>query len=390
MDKAKEISEKVEAGNQGNGDNIEALMSDGSTVTGQGLSSVKPPVTKAVILVGGWGTRLRPLTYTVPKPLVSFCNRPILEYQVEKLVKAGIKEIVLALNYYSDKIKKEVMKYETLYGVKIIYSKEDEPLGTAGPLALARKHLEGSSFFVLNSDIACNADLSLMMDEYMKGEALGSILIYGVEDPTRYGLIKVDGKKIRSFLEKPKKMEGAGPWLINAGIYVLSHRVLDYIELREMSIEKEVFPVLAEEGHLEAFKLDGYWMDIGQPVDYLRGQRLAVENMDIDDAILTDSIEGGNWAGGVPNCGYINRRDNVVVGQNVKIGNNVKLRDCALFDHSIVEDNVTVENSIVGWGTHLKSDCKVLEFTVLGTGSVVERDVELRGYRSKPNELVRN
>jgi len=336
-------------------------------------AGAKADVTKAVILVGGYGTRLRPLTYTVPKPLISFCNKPILKYQIEKLVNAGIKEIILALNYYSSKIIKEVRAYEQEFGIKIVYSKEDVPLGTAGPLALAKHHLEGSSFFLMNSDIACNVDLSLMKEAYMGSDALGTLLIHGVDDPTRYGLIKMEGNKIVSFLEKPKKTEGTGPWMINAGIYILSHEVLKCIELREMSIEKEVFPHLADAGVLEGFRFEGYWMDIGQPTDYLRGQQLAIGSM--------AESAGGN----VTENGSIDKNENVVIGRNVVIGTNVKLRDCTIFEYTTVEDNVTVENSIIGWSSHLKKDSQVLDFSVLGQGTVIESGIQVRGCRSNPN-----
>lgn len=356
---------------------------------------VKPEVTKAVILVGGWGTRLRPLTYTVPKPLISFCNRPILKYQIEKLVKAGIREVILALNYYSEKIMKEVENYQEEFEIKIIYSKEDEPLGTAGPLALARSHLEGTSFFVLNSDIACNADLSEMKKDFMKSDAIGTILVYEVEDPTKYGLIRTEGSRIKSFLEKPKKMEGAGPWIINAGIYILSHEILQHIELREVSIEKEVFPKLAELGVLDAFKFEGYWMDIGQPVDYLKGQRLAIRNMETSDvfpneidATPSSRSESSEELDGSINEGYIDRKNNVVIGRNVKIGSNVNLKDCTLFENTVVEDNVTVENSIVGWGSRLQKNCKIMDFCVLGEGTIVEGGSYLRGCRTEPNSKV--
>ncbi|ELA41873.1 uncharacterized protein VICG_01057 [Vittaforma corneae ATCC 50505] len=289
----------------------------------------------------------------------------------------------------------EVENYQEEFGITIIYSKEDEPLGTAGPLALAMSHLEGTSFFVLNSDIACNVDLNEMKDDFMRSHAIGIILTYEVEDPTRYGLIMTEGNQIKSFMEKPKKIEGSGPWLINAGIYVLSHEVLRYIELREMSIEKEVFPKLAEAGVLHAFKFEGYWMDIGQPVDYLKGQQLAIENMETDDMLLNEigatpvsqgaQYEPSEKPNGNVNKGYIDRKNNVVIGRNVKIGSNVNLKDCTLFENTVVENNVTVENSIVGWGSRLQKNCKILDFCVLGEGTIVQEGSCLKGCRTEPN-----
>lgn len=329
----------------------------------------KQNVSKAVILVGGWGTRLRPLTYTLPKPLICFCNKPILKYQIEKLVNAGIKEIILALNYYSELIIEEVLKYEEEFGIKIIFSKEDFPLGTAGPLALARDHLKDSSFFLLNSDICCNADLVAMRDAYMKSDCLGMILSYPVEDPTKYGLINVEEDRIISFLEKPKKIEGNGPWLINAGMYILSSQVLDLVQLKETSIENIIFPVLAEKGSLNHFQFSGYWMDIGQPKDYLIGQMMELKNH-----------RHGNKRFDIEN--------NVVIGENVKIGEGCILKNCTIFDYALIEDNCKIENSIIGWGCHIKKGCTIQSMSVLGEGVIVEGGLHVDGALPKPNTII--
>ncbi|KAM0679942.1 hypothetical protein GINT2_001883 [Glugoides intestinalis] len=331
---------------------------------------MKNKVTKAVILVGGWGTRLRPLTYTVPKPLVAFCNKPILKYQIEKLVKAGITEIILALNYHSEKIIGEVQKYEEEFGIKIIYSKEDEPLGTAGPLALVRDQLKDTSFFVLNSDIFCNADLKEMKEEYERRDSSGMLLVFGVENPTKYGLIKLEGKRITSFLEKPKNIEGNGPWLINAGVYVLHPDVLDIIELRNTSIEHEVFPKLVEGGRLDAFVFEGYWMDIGQPRDYLEGQMLAIKAM--------KKSEVG-----------IDIENNVVIGKDVRIGKEVTLQNCTLFDNTVIEDNVTIKDSIIGWRSHIYSNSKILDYSILGEGTVIESGICVKNHTTEPNTRIK-
>lgn len=332
---------------------------------------MKHPVTKAIILVGGQGTRLRPLTYTLPKPLICFCNKPILKYQIEKLVKVGINEIILALNYYSEMIIEEVSKYENEFNIKIIYSKEDTPLGTAGPLALARKHLEGTSFFLLNSDICCNADLGEMKKVYMSDEkTLGTILTYSVQDPTRYGLIDAEGDLIKSFLEKPTKIEGKGPWMINAGIYILSSEIIKDIELKETSIEKVVFPALAINNRLSHYHFDGYWMDIGQPKDYLVGQKMELSNYEKSTSKL-------------------NIEDNVVIGKDTTIGNNCNLKNCTIFDYCILEDNVTIENSIIGWGCHIKSGSHVQGMSVLGQGVIIEKNSIVDGELIKPDEVVK-
>lgn len=331
---------------------------------------MRKEVTKAVILVGGWGTRLRPLTYTFPKPLICFCNKPILKYQIEKLVDINVKEIILALNYYSEMIIEEVSKYEDEFGIKIVYSKEDDPLGTAGPLALARDHLQNTNFFVLNSDICCNADLKAMKDAFLRGNGnVATILTYSVHDPTKYGLVSVDGPKVLSFLEKPEKIVGEGPWLINAGIYIFSSTILDYVEPREMSIEKEVFPKLAQENLLEHFQFEGYWMDIGQPKDYLVGQKMELSHQNKDTK-------------------FFNAKDNVVIGENVRLGKNCKLKNCTIFNYAIIEDNVVIENSIIGWGCHIQEGCCIKDMSVLGEGVIVEKDMKVHGALPKPNTRI--
>lgn len=344
---------------------------------------MKADVTKAIILVGGWGTRLRPLTYTTPKPLVPFCNRPMLKYQIE--VKAGVREVILAVNYYSEIIIGQCRKYEQEFGVKIIYSKEDSPLGTGGPLALACPHLRSSSFFVMNSDICCNADLSAMKKSYMESDCLATIMTYPVEDPIKYGLIKIEVGKIASFIEKPKtRGKEAGPWIINAGMCIFSDEVLNYIQLREMSLETAVFPVLAAEGRLGHFPLSGYWMDIGQIKDYLEGQRMFLQSIPRDELVLDDSAsdEGSGASAPLFTSPYMSPDTNVVIGHNVQIGKNVVLRNCTIFDGVAIGDNSVILNSVIG------SDCYVEGASALGKGVHIEDGLSIKSLRIKPMESV--
>lgn len=329
---------------------------------------------KAVILVGGYGTRLRPLTHTLPKPLVPFANKPILRHQIEALVATGIKEIVLALNYYSELIIKEVHDYSDEFGIKIIYSKEQEPLGTAGPLALARKYLEGHTFFVLNSDITCMFPLAEMLSFHHSHGREGTILSTNVDDPSRYGLIITDQgtSLVRSFLEKPK---AATAGRINAGIYILNSSVLDRVQLRECSIEREVFPAMAQEGQLQVFDLKGFWMDIGQPADYIRGQGMYLRHH--------KDTAGASWA---PDAGTFSVEDNVVVGRNVKIGKNVAISNSTIFDNVEIGDNVTIRDSIVGWNTKIKDNATISMCCVLGYATTVETSATLTSVRTLPPE----
>jgi mannose-1-phosphate guanylyltransferase len=230
---------------------------------------------KALILVGGFGTRLRPLTLTLPKPLVPFANEPMIYHQIAALAKVGVRDIVLAVNYRPETMVEHMQKLEEQFQVKITFSVETEPLGTAGPLALAREILAKNSepFFVLNSDIICEFPFEEMISFHKAHGKEGTILVTKVDEPSKYGVIvtKPDGNQIEKFVEKPKEYVSNR---INAGIYLFLPSILERIEPKPTSIEKEIFPKMAQGGVLFAMDLEGFWMDVGQPKDFLLGSGL--------------------------------------------------------------------------------------------------------------------
>lgn len=332
-------------------------------------------VSKAIILVGGWGTRLRPLTYTMPKPLIPFCNKPMLKYQISKLADAGINEVILAINYYSELIMKECHEYEQEYNIRIIYSKEEYPLGTGGPIALAKEYLKDGPFFVMNSDICCNIDIRKMKNEFIKRKAYGMIATFKVKDPMRYGLIKLDKEnkhKIISFIEKPASICENETHLINAGVYIFNGQMLDLLDVREISLEKEIFPRLAEKGLLDEYQIDGYWMDVGQIQDYLDGQRLYLENE-------IKSKEEKDYKPGM-----LIPEKNVVIGYNVVIGEGVVLENCAIFDGVTIGANSVIKNSIIGWECVIGENCIIEGVSALGKGVSIQSDANISAMRINP------
>uniref|UniRef100_A0A8W4F9L7 mannose-1-phosphate guanylyltransferase n=1 Tax=Sus scrofa TaxID=9823 RepID=A0A8W4F9L7_PIG len=186
---------------------------------------------KALILVGGYGTRLRPLTLSIPKPLVDFCNKPILLHQVEALASAGVDHVILAVSYMSQMLEKEMKAQEQRLGIRISMSHEEEPLGTAGPLALARDLLSETAepFFVLNSDVICDFPFQAMVQFHRHHGQEGSILVTKVEEPSKYGVVvcEADTGRIHRFVEKPQVFVSNK---INAGMYILSPAVLQRIQ----------------------------------------------------------------------------------------------------------------------------------------------------------------
>jgi mannose-1-phosphate guanylyltransferase len=220
---------------------------------------------KALILVGGFGTRLRPLTLTVPKPLVDFCNLPILCHQIQALAGAGVTEVILAINYQPEVMMKELTVLEKKYNIKITCSLEDVPLGTAGPIRLAKELILADNpsglLFVFNSDVICHYPLDKMVEFHKSHGGEGTIMVTEVEDPTKYGVVVADANnKIERFVEKPQVFISNK---INAGLYLFNTSVIDRIENRPTSIEREIFPKMADEQKIFQMILQGYWMDIG-------------------------------------------------------------------------------------------------------------------------------
>jgi mannose-1-phosphate guanylyltransferase len=208
----------------------------------------------------------------------------------------GVTEVILAVNYQPQVMVQALAAMETKYQIKITCSHEYEPLGTAGPLALARELLDdGDPFFVFNSDVICEYRLAEFLDFHQRHGAEGTILVTRVDEPSKYGVVVAsDDGMIQRFVEKPREYVGNK---INAGIYIFSREILDRIQLRPTSIEKEVFPQMAAEGNLYAMVLPGYWMDIGQPKDFLQGMCLHLDFVQrTDPAQLTT---GSKFVGSV-------------------------------------------------------------------------------------------
>lgn len=194
---------------------------------------------KALILVGGYGTRLRPLTLTKPKPLVEFANKPMVLHQIEALNKAGVDHVILAVSYLSDMLEKEMSEEAKRLNIKITMSQEIEPLGTAGPLALARKYFTETEdpFFVLNSDVICDFPFEDMIKFHKSHKSEGTILVTKVEEPSKYGVVVYDQSNglIHKFVEKPKEFVSNK---INAGLYIFNPTILKRIQVFNLAIKK--------------------------------------------------------------------------------------------------------------------------------------------------------
>ncbi|KAI8894489.1 nucleotide-diphospho-sugar transferase [Globomyces pollinis-pini] len=359
-------------------------------------------MTKALILVGGkskknlmsgFGTRLRPLTLTKPKPLVEFSNKPMILHQIEALVKAGVTDIVLAVNYRPEIMADFIERYEKELGVHITFSIENEPLGTAGPLALASDILkkDESPFFVLNSDVICDFPFEDMLKFHNAHGKEGTIMVTRVDEPSKYGVVvcKEDTSVIERFVEKPAVFVSNK---INAGLYVFSPSILQRIKPEPTSIEKDIFPNMAADLNLHAMELPGFWMDVGQPKDFLTGtclylasvhkkfpERLQNGTQFIGNVLVDPTAEIGE------NCRI---GPNVVIGPNVKIGNGVRIRRSVIMEGCEIKSHGWIDSSILGWRSTLGRWTRVEGTTVLGEDVHIADEVFLNGATVLPHKTV--
>ncbi len=305
-------------------------------------------------------------------------------------------EVVLAINYQPKVMMDFLKEWEAKLGVKITCSQEDEPMGTAGPLALARDILadgSGDPFFVLNSDVICDFPLADMLAFHKAQGAEGTILVTRVSDPTKYGVVVTDEAtgKVERFVEKPQVFVGDK---VNAGIYCLSPSVLDRIEPRPTSIEKETFPAVCRDGGLFAFTLPGYWMDVGQPRDYLTGLELYLASLARKEpgALASgDGIEGNVLL----DPSVVIGRDckigpNVCIGKGCVIGEGVRIRDAVLLHGVKVKDYARVADSILGWSSSVGRWSRVENKAVLGEDVHVKDEVMLNGTIVLPHKEIKD
>ncbi|MFC1506850.1 NDP-sugar synthase [Thermoproteota archaeon] len=235
----------------------------------KGLEELRPERT-AVILCGGLGTRLRPLTYVTPKPMLPIGGQPLLEYQINYLKKFSFDQIILATGYLQEQIVRYFSE-RAFTDVEIKYSFEKEPLDTGGAIKNTERLLRGN-FLTLNSDVVFDAlDLNRLFEFHKSKQGMATVVLVKVKEPSRFGLTELgQNDTITDFIEKPKKTVSETAW-VNAGVYVLSTKILKRIRTgRKVSLEKDIFPKLVREKSVYGFTYDGYWSDVGTQSDYIK------------------------------------------------------------------------------------------------------------------------
>ena len=355
---------------------------------------------QALILAGGEGTRLRPLTSTVPKPVVPLVDRPFITYMIEWLRGHGVDDLVLACGFMAGGVR-SVLGDGSAMGVRLRYIEEPEPLGTGGPLKYAEELLE-DRFFMLNGDVLTDIDLTAQLRQHERTGARATLALIAVDDPSSYGLVRLaEDKTVEEFVEKPSPEEG-GTHLINAGAYILERDVLDGMAPAgtKISIEREVFPTLVGNG-LCGYPASGYWMDIGTPERYLQATFEILEGdvrTEVGQAVAEaggvlrrDGDGGGTVHGPALVDEGCQLADSAHVGARTVLGRGVRVASGAHIDNSVVLDGATVgadtriSGSIVGPEVVIGERCRVEGRVVLGRGVRVGSGNTLRaGMRIFP------
>jgi mannose-1-phosphate guanylyltransferase len=362
---------------------------------------------QALVLVGGEGTRLRPLTRTAPKPVIPLVDRPFIRYVIDWLARHGVEDVVLSIGFLAHGIR-EGLGDEIPGGPRLVYVEEPDRRGTAGAIKYAEEHLD-DRFLALNGDVLTDLDLTALIRRHEEAGATATLALYPVDDPTAYGLVrrKEDGE-ISEFLEKPDPAE-IDTDEISAGAYVLERSVLDMIPPdREFSIEREVFPRLVGNG-LYSQRLEGYWMDIGTPERYLqaswdilerrvetqpgamvddRGVFVADDAEVSGDAELAESVfvEGGARVAAGASVG-----PRAVLGPSCEIGEGASVSGSVLHGSCEVGSDARVEGSILAPNVRVAAGALVEPGSVIGQGAVVDPGATVAtGSRIEPaDEVVR-
>jgi mannose-1-phosphate guanylyltransferase len=359
---------------------------------------------QAVILVGGQGTRLRPITYDTPKALVPLRNRPFMGYMLAFLKSGGLHGAVLSMGYLPTPIQEYLADCD-LDGFGVEYAVEATALGTAGGIKNAAQYIEGGGPVVaLNGDVLSGMDLRKMIETHESSSASATITLTSVEDPTDYGLVEVDHDMVvHRFIEKPAADEVTTN-LVNAGIYILEPEVLEMIPpSQEVSIEREIFPELQALGQLRAYISSSYWRDIGTPRSYLAASHDVLsgavgteddsEFLDVDPStgvgknvrlLPPVAVASGCEIGDGATIG-----GRSALGHRCRVGEGAVVEGSILLDGAEVEPGAVVRGSIIGRRARIGQNAIVRGLSVLGAGCVVgEGNVLDQGIRVNPGVVL--
>jgi len=338
---------------------------------------------KAVILAGGLGTRLRPLSCTRPKTLFPILNKPLLQWIFEKLAQNNITEVILAVNQQTAlHIKQQRIPKHGLT-VKYSHDPHKKPLGTAGPIKKAEKLIgHDEPFLVINGDILTNLNYREVLETHKKTHATATIALCQVEDPTRYGVAQITtDNRITQFIEKPPK-DKAPSNLINAGVYVLNPIIFQYIPAgKAVSMEREIFPKLTQEGKLYGHVTTDMWIDIGKPEEYLQTNKLLLDTINTTQKHKNTSKYTIKPPTAIDKHVTIGEKTAIgpyaVIGKNVTIGKNTQINNTIIFPNTTIADNTTITNAIIGENATIGKHVKINKGCIIADQAKIKDNVTL-------------
>ncbi len=330
---------------------------------------------RAVVLVGGEGTRLRPLTFTRPKPILPVCGIPMLTHKLAHLGRHGVTDAVLSLGYKPDAFLAEFPTGEVA-GVRLHYAVEPAPLDTAGAIRFAAEHAgflddnDHDPIIAVNGDTLTDLDLTQQLAFHRVANAEATIALTRVEDPSSFGVVPTDADgRVTGFVEKPPKDEAPTDW-INAGAYILERRFFQRIPAGErISIERITFPLLVAEGSLFAVQDDAYWIDAGIPSTYVQAN-VDMVRRDPDQFAATNPLIG-------PDSTVLDS----VLGSFCVVGSQTQIVDSVVHNRVKVGNNVRLSQAIVGNDVVIGDGAVLTGLTVIGDGAIVEAGAVFDGVR---------
>ena len=341
---------------------------------------------KAIILAGGYATRLRPLTLTTPKPLLPILDKPVLDWIIEGLVKAEIRDIILSVRYYSNKIKSRYNDGAD-YGVNIHYAEEPRPLGDGGPIKYINEvYGLDETFLVIYGDVFSNVDYRRLIDFHRSKGGLCTMTLIRVEDPSRYGVAVLDNEgRIIKFIEKPRREEAPSN-IVNAGIYVFEPEVLKHIPVKKsFGLAKDLIPKLLENNiGVYGYIHQGLWSDIGVPKDYFKaniqalktfypngyiGKNTEIENTEIINPVYISNnvvLEEGSRIGPY-----------TIINPNCKIGKYTRIIESIILKSTIIDIGTVIKRSIIGERSIIGKWVRIEENSIIGDEVILNDEILL-------------
>ena len=334
---------------------------------------------KGIVLAGGEGRRLKPLTQSRPKPLLPIAGRPCVDYVLRSLINSGVRELIVTTAFMSDALIKSISEGLS-YDASILYSFEATPAGTAGSVKRVANFID-DTFVVAMGDVLVDLDVRPLVEFHRRRKAVATIALTEVDDPTEYGIVGLDKSgRIQRFKEKPAREEAFSN-LVNAGIYVLEPDVLELVPNdRPFDFSKDVFPkILAKGLPLFGMKIEGVWVDIGRPKDLIRASLEVLRREGREHRLLGVDPFGPAIVGkGLALDSGVRLGGPLYLGSGVRIGKGAVVEGACLYDGVAVGAGATVRHSVVLEETRIERNSEILD-SVLSRRCVIEEDAHLTG-----------